>query len=747
MRRMASTRWSSGLYERAREHRATARVVRQLDRAWWAWVILRARIVDTSYVGAQLGHRVSTVGAVLRYVARGYGRGLRLNPLFVDTAVGDHLPDAHRVPALYAYLVADPRGLTISPVWNAVAYLQRHPERADERGGALGAVWRRRNVESVPTGARADTPGPLWSRLHSVVVEAAGQARSDRSVAVAGDRITVPPQVEYILTFDADEWDFDESIALAAELAGDPACSVTIVQLSGRIEDWAQVALLSATADNVRAVRVGSADLASSWYELAGGCDAATIVWRGPNDDATATTLRALASAARGGAVVGPLWLDGDGTIAGAGSSANGRLLAGHPSEDADSLPGAPEVHPPALSGSTFAAPRDLAFAASADKPDHAARVSIAAREQGAPIVLRTDLRVRARSTARPPCLPAGLSGADDLLRAAGWMPFPSGPFPRLRRRPRTVHLPGGEVVPVLRWALRTATPVGPRGEWWGDIHFARALADGLRQLGQEVVVDAYPARHRATRHLDDVTIALRGPEPIEPSPHGLSILWVISHPDEIDAAALDGFDLVYAASTPWAARSSIKWGRPVVPLLQCTDPRRFHPEGLPRGSDAVFVGTARGIYRPSVVAPVRAGIPVRVFGPDWRGWIPASAIAGTGVANQDLPPLYEGAAVVLNDHWPSMQREGFIANRPYDVVAAGGRVISDPVQGIEDVFGGAVVTYSSIDELLDLLRSDLDTVFPSPDRLAEISRNIRERDSFEARARTLLGDVVDALG
>jgi spore maturation protein CgeB len=146
-------------------------------------------------------------------------------------------------------------------------------------------------------------------------------------------------------------------------------------------------------------------------------------------------------------------------------------------------------------------------------------------------------------------------------------------------------------------------------------------------------------------------------------------------------------------------------------------------------------------------VTPVQAGIPVRVFGPDWRGWIPASAIAGTGVANRDLPPLYERAAVVLNDHWPSMQREGFIANRPYDVVAAGGRVISDHVQGLEDVFGGAVVTYRTTDELLALLRGDLDAIFPSPDRLAGISRTIRERDSFEARARTLLDDVIGALG
>jgi spore maturation protein CgeB len=147
------------------------------------------------------------------------------------------------------------------------------------------------------------------------------------------------------------------------------------------------------------------------------------------------------------------------------------------------------------------------------------------------------------------------------------------------------------------------------------------------------------------------------------------------------------------------------------------------------------------------VIEPIRAGIPVSVYGPDWRGWIPAHAIKGTGVPNSELPALYERASVVVNDHWPAMRDAGFVSNRLYDVVAAGGRGISDDVEGIDEIFGGAVATYRSIPELLDLLRADPRTVFPDELELSRLSALVRARDSFDARARTLLDDVLAVRG
>lgn len=272
-----------------------------------------------------------------------------------------------------------------------------------------------------------------------------------------------------------------------------------------------------------------------------------------------------------------------------------------------------------------------------------------------------------------------------------------------------------------------------------GDTHFARGLADALRRLGQEVVIDAYDARQRPTVYLDDVVVALRGPEPFSPQPNAFSILWIISHPDQITADEVRNFDVVYAGSHEWARSASHRFSRPIETLLQCTDAHRFRPLTGRRTKDIVFVGTARGIPRPSVLEPIAAGIPVRVYGPDWRGWIPARSIIATGIANSELPELYGSAAVVLNDHWPAMRDAGFISNRLYDVVAAGGRAISDHVEGIAETFGGAVRTYGSVGELVELMQGDLDALFPDEAELRTISDRIRTDHSFDARARTLL--------
>ena len=135
---------------------------------WWARVIRRAGVVDVEYVRAQVGRPVSEAEAVRLYVTGGFRRGLRLSPLFVDTAVGDHLPEAWRVPALYAYLVADPSGLQVSPLWDAVAYGRSHPDAWGVPGGPVGHAWRNRQTHSLPFGPSAEPSATAWPTLARV---------------------------------------------------------------------------------------------------------------------------------------------------------------------------------------------------------------------------------------------------------------------------------------------------------------------------------------------------------------------------------------------------------------------------------------------------------------------------------------------------------------------------------------------------------------------------------------------------
>ena len=687
-----------------------------IDRIWWARTIRRADIVDEQFVAAQLGKRTSARAAVRCYVNGGFRTGLILNPLACERTISRQLSDATRVPALYAYLVNDRRDIEVSPAWDAPGYAARVGAALDDPAGPLGHAWRQaRERNAVELGHGRAFVRRSWADFHAAAVAgAAGRAAQSPSAPDNGSKAVFVCQIA------SGEPDADEALFLAAAVSETIGARILLQLERPAAADLVQANLLTLALNDCAVV------LTTSHTEIEPGA-AEVVIVRGPHAVLELSDVELLATSGRV-LPTAPLWLAPDGTIASAGVIYHGgrahHLLAGQPAEDALKL--GPVIDIPEIAGGTRAWP--------------------AGAPSGMPGRTLTDARVTAPAQSPP----AGRSDRSDTdldallaparLAVADWSETGTVGPTLLRARL------DGDGRP-LRWAIKTAAPAGRAGQSWGDTHFAQALAAALRRLGQDVVVDAFEARNRATGVLDDVTLVLRGPQKILPPPSGIALLWIISHPDEVTADEVARFDEVFAASRPWARSASASYGTPIEVLLQCTDGSRFRPEGTERGDDIVFVGTARGIARPSVVEPLRAGIPVRVFGPDWRGFIPGSAIEATGIANSALPALYERAKVVLNDHWPAMAEAGFISNRPYDVVAAGGRVISDAVDGIEREFDGAVLVYRSVAELIALLEGDLDARFPNETALRAISTRIRVEESFDARARVLVDRVVAQKG
>ncbi len=260
----------------------------------------------------------------------------------------------------------------------------------------------------------------------------------------------------------------------------------------------------------------------------------------------------------------------------------------------------------------------------------------------------------------------------------------------------------------ALRWSLQLPSWPGRPGDIWGDTHFADALAGALRSLGHDVVTRRRGADGLGPAHLDDVCLAIRGLYPIPPTPGRRNVLWVISHPDDVTAEELEGYDVVCAASTSWSAAMSQQWGREVVPLLQATAFGEPGDDGVEPG--VVFVGNnGAGRERPLVWAAVEAGVPLTVHGRGWEG-LPPGTWHGEYVDNARLPELYHHHGVVLADHWADMASRGFVANRVFDAVASGARVICDDVVGVHDVFDPREVvvatTPAEVAAAFDRLRS-----------------------------------------
>jgi len=203
-----------------------------------------------------------------------------------------------------------------------------------------------------------------------------------------------------------------------------------------------------------------------------------------------------------------------------------------------------------------------------------------------------------------------------------------------------------------------------------------------------------------------------------------------------------DLYELFFAASVSWARKASREFGVPFVPLLQATDPSRFHPGNREASlaEDILFVGASRGVFRPIIADTLKAGFVPAIYGHGWEEFVPPELVRAEHLPNVHLPSAYRSARVVLNDHWDDMKAEGFISNRLFDAAATGARIVSDDVKGLREIFGPQVATYTSQEELRALLSPDYE--WPSVDELVNRAAEVAERHSFDARALELVTAV-----
>lgn len=285
-----------------------------------------------------------------------------------------------------------------------------------------------------------------------------------------------------------------------------------------------------------------------------------------------------------------------------------------------------------------------------------------------------------------------------------------------------------------MKWAVLIAAPAHEAGAHWGDTWFANDLVAALQRQGQDAKVVTRTRGDVPARDADDVVVVLRGLRRFVPRPGKTQwFMWVISHPDLIEPGELAEYDRVFAASASWCPE-----GADVTPLLQATNPDRFNP-GLAvpgSGADVLFVGSTRSQYRPIVKDAIDAGVSLSIYGKGWDAFVDPTFIVSDYLPGDDVGAAYRAADVVLNDHWADMARDGFLSNRLFDAVSAGASVVSDEAAGLHEVFGDAVVTYSSPTELTAAIERA--RAKSEASRLADAAR-IAAEHSFDKRALVLI--------
>lgn len=339
---------------------------------------------------------------------------------------------------------------------------------------------------------------------------------------------------------------------------------------------------------------------------------------------------------------------------------------------------------------------------------------------------------------------------SDDLLRAKT--------AAELRERVLRHHTYGAfpqrfvesasSIVQAPRVAFKVGVPGRDEIESWGDTHFARAMAASLDSLGYASEIHILPEWDLPKKQHCDIVIHLKGLTPYTPKPGHLNVLWLISHPEELDPGECDKYDLVLVASQSYAEHLATQTRRPVHFLPQATAADRFfsrEPED-DLVTPLLFVGNTRGQRRLAIDWAIQEKLPLSVYGGGWRGMIPDEYIVADSFPNERLGALYSSAQVVLTDHWPDMRECGFISNRIFDVLASGGVVLSDRVDGLEELFGDLVPTFDSAEELGRLVRD-----LTSDEARREAIRSkaadlIRREHTFDQRAGVLNGLLLPLL-
>ena len=243
----------------------------------------------------------------------------------------------------------------------------------------------------------------------------------------------------------------------------------------------------------------------------------------------------------------------------------------------------------------------------------------------------------------------------------------------------------------------------------WGDYYVAEGLKEEFEKKGYVVKIQVLNEWGDRSDSLADTVLVLRGLSKYKPKVQHFNIMWNISHSDLITLQEYEEYDHVYIASKYWTEFIKSKVNCPVECMLQCTNINKFYPEyNSQYESELLFVGNSRKVYRKILKDLLPTKYELSVYGADWEGLINKRYIKGKHIPNNELRQAYSSCKILLNDHWDDMREKGFISNRIFDGIACGACIISDDVEGLDELFPGYVYTYKTKSELNKLVNEKI---------------------------------------
>ena len=213
-----------------------------------------------------------------------------------------------------------------------------------------------------------------------------------------------------------------------------------------------------------------------------------------------------------------------------------------------------------------------------------------------------------------------------------------------------------------------------------------------------------------------------------------------------------DDYDIYLCSSNKGSVFIS-EQGKKVHHFPIATNENRFKPDNIKEEApdfDYCFTGHKWGALRDIEVMldPEKLDYRFAVFGNGWERHNKFGKYWKGFVQYSKLPSIYSKARVVIDDAVHHITKQwGSVNSRVFDALASGALVISNGVEGSDDLFKGELPTYKTGDELKALLDMYLGDENLRRETAANLQKSVLESHTYTRRALKIKSILADFYG
>ena len=192
-------------------------------------------------------------------------------------------------------------------------------------------------------------------------------------------------------------------------------------------------------------------------------------------------------------------------------------------------------------------------------------------------------------------------------------------------------------------------------------------------------------------------------------NPHLVLVAWVRNWCDAwLSNPQTHKYDQVWASSAMSAHSLGVRLGRQIPVIRIATNGTRFGRGEFCSSlrSDYCFTGSYFETHRDIITAVDPKAVPFEfaVYGHNWEK-VPELANYSRGpLSYERMPDVYASTRIVIDDSNHTTVKWGSLNSRVFDALAGGALVLTNNVIGSDETFGGLLPTWSSRDQLTELL-------------------------------------------